>query len=163
MKIVLFFGGEPYEIPDLPARRSREWRHRLVESARELCDVLFKETNGHDDVFFAGLGAAYLTFPDKMLEMLLLYAPDLPQAKIKETASDEDIVYAFSEIMRRAFPYLKALSLMATFDVANRLSEASDVNLDRAAHGVNQSEPSEAEQAGGNVTDESVAQNAEAR
>lgn len=133
-KIVLFLGDASYEIPDLPALRSREWRHRLVESARELCNVLFKETNGHDEVFFSGLGAAYLTFPDKMLEMLFLYAPDLPQDKIRETASDEDIVYAFTEIMRRAFPYLKALSLMATFDVETRLTEASNENLERAAH-----------------------------
>lgn len=131
LEIVL--GGKSYSVTKLPALKARAWREQLIRSAHELSDSLLRPTNGHDEHFFAGLATAYLGFPDKMLEMLFAYGEQLPREEIVGAATDQEIVEAFAAIMRVAFPYLHALSLMVGFDLASRMDEASLDNLQSAA------------------------------
>jgi hypothetical protein len=123
------FGGQPYTVAQLPVLKARAWREQLIGSARVLSESLFRSTNGHDEHFFAGLGTAYLGFPDKLLEMIFAYGQELPQAEITAAATDDELIAAFAAIVRVAFPYLHNLSLMVTFDVASRMDEASLENL----------------------------------
>jgi hypothetical protein len=113
--IELVFGGKPYSVPQLPVLKARAWREQLIRSARVLAESLFRETNGHDEHFFAGLAAVYLGFPDKIREMIFAYVQDqaLPQEEITAAATDEELVTAFAAIMRAAFPYSHTMSLMA--------------------------------------------------
>lgn len=145
----VIFGGQPYAVAQLPVLKARAWREQLIGSARVLSDSLFRPTNGHDDHFFAGLGTAYLGFPDKLLEMIFAYGHDLPKAEITAAATDDELIAAFAAIVRVAFPYLHNLSLMVTFDLASRMEEASLENLQAA---VNRSIQS----AAGNPSDEEV-------
>jgi hypothetical protein len=128
------FGGQPYAVAQLPVLKARAWREQLIGSARVLSESLFRPTNGHDDHFFAGLGTAYLGFPDKLLEMIFAYGQDLPKAEITAAATDDELIAAFAAIVRVAFPYLHNLSLMVTFDVASRMEEASLENLQAAVN-----------------------------
>lgn len=128
------FGGQPYAVAQLPVLKARAWREQLIGSARVLSESLFRPTNGHDDHFFAGLGTAYLGFPDKLLEMIFAYGHDLPKAEITAAATDDELIAAFAAIVRVAFPYLHNLSLMVTFDLASRMEEASLENLQAAVN-----------------------------
>lgn len=119
--INLTFGGKDYEVPQLSAIKSRAWRESLISSARLLAQSLFKETNGHDEEFFAGLGISYLAFPDKLAELIFAYAPQLPREEILLRATDDELIVAFSSLMKAAFPYVKHLSLLASFDVSAEL------------------------------------------
>jgi hypothetical protein len=130
--VELVFGGKPYSVAQLPALKARAWREQLIRSAREVCESLFRQTNGHDEHFFAGLATAYLDFPDKLREMIFAYAEDLPKEEITAAATDEEMITAFAAVMRVAFPYLHNLSLMVTFDLASRLEEGSLENLQAA-------------------------------
>jgi hypothetical protein len=130
----VIFGGQPYAVAQLPVLKARAWREQLIGSARVLSDSLFRPTNGHDDHFFAGLGTAYLGFPDKLLEMIFAYGQDLPKAEITAAATDDELIAAFAAIVRVAFPYLHNLSLMVTFDLASRMEEASLENLQAAVN-----------------------------
>ena len=130
----LVFGGQPYSVAQLPVLKARAWREQLIQSARVLSESLFRQTNGHDEHFFAGLATVYLGFPDKLREMIFAYGEDLPQEEITAAATDEELIAAFSAIMRVAFPYLHNLSLMVTFDLASRMEEASLENLQAAVN-----------------------------
>lgn len=130
MKLEL--GGQQYEVAPLTVLKARAWREKLITSARALSQSLFRETNGHDETFFAGLGSAYLAFPDTLCEMIFAYAPDLPRDEILSHSTDQEMIAAFAEIVRVAFPYLHHLSLMATFDIAARMDEAELENLQGA-------------------------------
>lgn len=129
----LVFGGKPYSLPQLTALKARAWRAQLIESARALSDTLFRTSNGHDENFFSGLATAYLGFPDKILEMVFAYGKQLPQEEIRSSATDDEIITAFAQVMRAGFPYLHQLSLMVSFDLASRMDEASLDNLQHAA------------------------------
>jgi hypothetical protein len=130
----LVFGGKPYSAVQLPVLKARAWREQLIRSARELSESLFRQTNGHDEHFFAGLATVYLGFPDKLREMIFAYGEELPQEEITAAATDEDLITAFAAIMRVAFPYLHNLSLMVTFDLASKLEEGSLENLQAAVN-----------------------------
>lgn len=131
--IELIFGGTSYSVAPLPVLKARAWREQLIRSAHELSESLFRQSNGHDEHFFSGLGTAYLEFPDKLREMIFAYAEQLPTEEITAAATDDELIVAFATIMRVAFPYLHNLSLMVTFDLASRIDEASLENLQHAA------------------------------
>lgn len=124
--IQLIFGAKAYDVPPLTVLKARAWREKLIASAREISQALFRETNGHDEQFFSGLGIAYLAFPDKIREMIFAYAPELPREEILAKATDQEVIAAFAEVMRAAFPYLHQLSVMAAFEIAARMDEADE-------------------------------------
>jgi hypothetical protein len=132
--VEVIFGGKPYSVAQLPVLKARAWREQLIRSAREVSESLFRQTNGHDEHFFAGLATVYLGFPDKIREMIFAYGEELPKEEITATATDEEMITAFAAIMRVAFPYLHNLSLMVTFDLASRIEEASLENLQAAVN-----------------------------
>ena len=132
-QVEVTLGGKDYSVPQLPVLKARAWREQLIRSARTLSETLFRQSNGHDEQFFSGLGTAYLEFPDKLREMIFAYGETLPKEEITAAATDDELIAAFAKIMRVAFPYLYNLSLMVTFDLASRIDEASLENLQSAA------------------------------
>lgn len=115
--ITLIFGGKPYPIAALTLRQARAWRLLLIAAAREISGQLFQPTNGHDDIFFNGLGAAFIAFPDKMRDLVFAYAPELHREEVLAEATDEEMAVAFSQLTKAALPFLPQLSLMA--EIAN--------------------------------------------
>lgn len=107
------FAGKTYEVSALTLRQARAWRLLLIAAAREIARDLFRPTNGHDEVFFTGLGASFIAFPDKIRELVFAYAPQLPQEEILAAATDEEMAAAFALITKAALPFLPQLSLMA--------------------------------------------------
>lgn len=130
--VEVVLGGQPYMVAQLPVLKARAWREHLIRSARVLSESLFRQTNGHDEQFFAGLATVYLDFPDELRQMIFAYGEELPKEEITAAATDEELITAFAVIMRVAFPYLHNLSLMVTFDLASRLEEAGLENLQAA-------------------------------
>src|ERR1035441_7952907 len=94
-------GNEDYELPILAIPRMAEWRHKVIATAKEI---------GGLGVSLAGLGEAFLAFPEKIMGLVFAYAPNLPQDKILDPdkgATEEQFALAFSEIESVAFPYLR--------------------------------------------------------
>jgi hypothetical protein len=110
--IKLTFGGRQYEVAVLPIRKAKLWREKLVESVKGIAELLNAKTNGHDDNFFAGLGAALVNYPEELAKLIFLYGPDLPKEEIMEATTEDQLNLAFSKIMAVAFPYQRQLSEM---------------------------------------------------
>lgn len=111
----LQLGGKKYEVQVLTILKARAWRTRLIEEAKAVAGALFGKTNGHDDAFFAGLGTAFIAFPEKMAELVFTYAAGiLPEEEILANATEEELAVAFSQIMKVAFPFSRQLSLMSS-------------------------------------------------
>lgn len=108
--LTLKLGGADYSVPVLPILKTREWRKRMIEVANEI---------GAMGVTLAGIGQAFIAFPEKLIDLVFAYCPDLPREKILETATEEEMVVAFSQIASVSFPFLRQLSLMKSLVAMN--------------------------------------------
>lgn len=112
-KFKLYFGGQDYEADVPNILKTGEWRRRLIEETRNIAKSLFGETtNGHDDAFFAGLGSAFLAYPEKLCTLVAAFAPALPWDEIQQIATEEEYMAAFGYIMKIAYPFSRQLSLI---------------------------------------------------
>lgn len=128
--IVVVFGGAEYKIPVLTIAKSIEWRQKLIKTSEEIMRPLMKPVKpplwrriaslilfwrpkkSPVDMIFAGLGTAFLAFPEKVLELVCDYCPDLPRKKILDTATEEELFAAFSKIVAIANPLQRQISIM---------------------------------------------------
>lgn len=104
LKVTL--GSKQYELPILAITPMRKWRELVIESAREI---------GALGVSLTGLGAAFVAFPEKIVELVFAYAPKLPREELlgdEAGATEEQFTLAFSEIASVAFPCRGQLSLL---------------------------------------------------
>lgn len=103
LKVTL--GTKQWDLPILAITPMRKWREQVIEAAREI---------GALGVSLAGLGAAFVAFPEKITALVFAYAPKLPQEELLVQATEEQFALAFSEIASVAFPCMGQLSLMKT-------------------------------------------------
>lgn len=120
--VVVKLGGVEYSIPPLTIRKNREWRKKL---ASKIDSTIKKVGMGvqSDDVgaFISGLKTALIDVPTTVADLLFEYCPSLPRDVIEETALEPELVAAFREVWKLAFPFGEALSqMMAMAQVAQR-------------------------------------------
>jgi hypothetical protein len=108
------FGGKEYDVQVLTILKARKWREQLADVAKDIAGKLSGDTNGIDGAFFSGLAAGFLQFPEKIADLIFSYAPDLPRQEIEESATEEELALAFSQIMKVAFPFVRQLALVNT-------------------------------------------------
>jgi hypothetical protein len=109
-------GNVDYELPILAITRMGEWRKKVIATAKEI---------GELGVSLLGLGQAFLAFPEKIVELVFAYAPNLPKDKIMDAengATEEQFALAFSQIESVAFPYQRQVSLMKSLATIQSLS-----------------------------------------
>lgn len=105
--------GREYEVPELRSRANEAWRKRLQEPFGALVRRL--EGAGETDITSPRQIAALvqetagtlLESPDTLRELLFAYAPALEQdrERILEEAYDSELLGAFVEVLKLAFPF----------------------------------------------------------
>lgn len=104
-------GKTDHDVPVLTILKARKWREQFVEELKTISGALGAETQGADDAFFGGLAAGWLQFPEKIADLVFAYAGEsLKREEIEETATEEELVAAFAQITKVAFPFLRQLA-----------------------------------------------------
>ena len=103
----LTLGGKIYDVPPLVIKESRLWRAQLSELL-SLLPQYANVTTDTPDKFHTALTAILVTMPDKVVELVLAYAPGLDREEIEATATDAEIAKAFEQIMEVAFPLARS-------------------------------------------------------
>lgn len=108
-------GSETYKIKPLGILKQRQWREKLAEEVNAITEG-FSQPTTNKNALTSGLASALLRFPEKIVDMVFLYAPDLDQQKIMEDeeTTEEQFAKVFGDIMSVAFPFLASLQLMTT-------------------------------------------------
>lgn len=106
-------GQATYKFKPLGHRSGRVWRATLVTIIQEIGSKFAEEvtTNGG---FLHGLAYVFLNVPEKMVEVVRSFNPDLPWDKIldDDAVTDEQIALAFSKVLSLGFPFVQQLALM---------------------------------------------------
>jgi hypothetical protein len=109
-----------YAAAPLPLRKGKEWRQKVADVLNELAKGMMGQVATSDNIM-QGLMVAFFAFPDKVLELLIAYAPDAlePHRELMmETATDEEVVIALSRVLVVAYPYFSLLGTMKTAAMA---------------------------------------------
>lgn len=106
--IVMLFGEKKYEVKPLTLTPARLWREKLNEAMAPIADS-FQQSSG---LVSRGLAQALLQFPEKMLELICAYSPELDRKTIEENATEEQLVTAWSDLMVVAYPFLAPLVMV---------------------------------------------------
>jgi hypothetical protein len=101
--LTVTLGATDVQIPILTIGKARVWRElylaKMDEATKGFTQVADQTNIG------SGLTQALLGFPDVLLELVHAYCPTIDTEWAAESATDEQIVHAFSAIMVVAFPY----------------------------------------------------------
>lgn len=118
--IKLQLGKKDHDAVPLPLRKGKAWRGKVADVLNEMATGAL--TSGlTPDTFMKGLMVAFFSFPDKVLELLIAYSPELlePQRDwLMDNATDEEVVVAFSRVLVVAYPYFSLLGTMKTAAMA---------------------------------------------
>ena len=89
----LKFGEKEYEVPVLRMAAAAKWRQQFFERTREVGESLPQNFSGDPNdpselrkAIQQGVFGSLLKFPEKIPEMVFLYAPDLPKDEILAAA-----------------------------------------------------------------------------
>ena len=104
-------GKKEYEIPVLNNRKSAEWREKLYQALGPLVssfDFSAIDLNANREtvsqMMSSSLTSQLIAFPQKLSELLVEFAPDLPKEALDD-ASDEQIGIAFSACAEVGYPF----------------------------------------------------------
>jgi hypothetical protein len=109
--IEVTLGSQAYQIAPLRLGKAAAWRNKFHKEVGDVTAQMRQQT-GSDSAFLSGLGYVLIQFPEKLLSLVLAYAPDLPKAKIKKEATDEQLAIAFGKILEVAFPFTGELKMI---------------------------------------------------
>lgn len=101
--VMVTLGGKKYPIKPLTIRRSREWRKSLSDNGSGIIDRLGKSAKSTDDA----ASIILLEIPDQIADALFAYAPNLPRETIMEEATDRELLMAFREVLKLAYPFVE--------------------------------------------------------
>lgn len=137
-KRTITLGGDPLEIPELPAKKNAQWRKKLEQEIRPFLDLIEQAGAGADlsnsEVLLRlvnGVWPMLLNSPEIMGELIQAYAPDLVTAEILDATYDSEMADAFLGIIGLAFPFggliqrLSSLASGSTGAVSPRISTNS--------------------------------------
>jgi hypothetical protein len=103
-------GETDYEIKPLTLGPARLWRQRVLEDMSATLQA-FKSTDINPETMTSGFSAAMISFPDKLLKIVMDFAPYLPQAEIEANATDEQLAVAYGKVMTLGFPLWAPLQM----------------------------------------------------
>lgn len=112
--IKLKLGKKEFGAPPLALRKGKDWRQKVADALNELATGALSSAMT-PDAFMKGLTVAFFSFPDKVLELLIAYSPEMLGSEkewLMENATDEEVVVAFSRVLVVAYPYFSLLGSM---------------------------------------------------
>jgi hypothetical protein len=107
--IEVTFGDKQYSIKLLTLRPARDWRRQVHQQMGNVLSSFggdVKPENMH-----TALNAAMIAFPERLLDLVMAFAPDLPREEIEENATDEQLAIAYGKLMAVGFPFLAPLMM----------------------------------------------------
>lgn len=121
------FGDIDYDIKPLRILKARDWRAKMIEKMQEVTGRMLARVDGEKQLMGA-LGYVLLEFPEVLADLVFSYSPELPQSKILDEATEEQMAKAFGKILQVAFPFqgeLKTMMQVMTPPVNSRTSATS--------------------------------------
>lgn len=118
VKVVL--GGQEYEVVTLSIKASRVWREQLGAPVQQLMGVLTEadslRLDSPADVvrILDVVRANLLGAPDFIFAAVCAYCPAIKRDReaIEETATDAELMDAFVEVLKLAFPFGRLASVI---------------------------------------------------
>lgn len=108
-EISIILGGKEYKIKPLVIKESRKWRANFAKVLGELPQYM-KITTDTPDQFMNAINAILVTMPDKIVDLIFDYAPELNREEIENNATDAEMAKAFEQIVEVAFPLARSLT-----------------------------------------------------
>ncbi|MBT9133190.1 MAG: hypothetical protein DDT33_01726 [Firmicutes bacterium] len=106
--IVVVFGNKEYEIKPLVIKESREWRDKFTKILGSLSQYT-SITTETPDRFQEAISAMMMILPEKLIDLVFDYAPELNRKEIEMVATDAEMARAFEQIVEVSFPLVKSL------------------------------------------------------
>ncbi len=106
--ILIVFGGKEYGIKPLVIRESRKWRDKFTKVLGSLPQYT-SITTETPDRFQEAISAMMMILPEKLIELVFDYAPELNRKEIEMVATDAEMARAFEQIVEVSFPLVKSL------------------------------------------------------
>lgn len=104
-------GANTYDIPAPPIPKSQAWREKLLAVMGEI--ALFQaitaassDQASNSQAVSDMMTSVLMQFPQKLIEMVFAAGPDLPREEIMQSATEEQMAIAFSQVMAVMFPCL---------------------------------------------------------
>lgn len=120
---IVTLGGVQYTLNELPSRRAAEWRKSVQEKLGDV-SALIESAPGTDISSGAALaslvrsvGSTLIGSTDTVIELLFGYAPALAadRERIEAECYDSELLSAFIEVVKLAYPFGQLASLVARF------------------------------------------------
>lgn len=96
--ITVKLGDQEYQLKPLRLQKQWAWRKQFLD----LLDTIFttKKMESEDvvAVLKTGVGGLLRQYPEKVIDLIFSFAPDLPKDKIMEEATEEQLLLCFNEI-----------------------------------------------------------------
>lgn len=102
--IVVVLGGKKYNIAPLVIRDSREWRKKAAIFQAAVAKYASVDSNNPVE-FEKSLIELLTDRLDQTIDLFFDYAKDLNRGKFESIATDGEIVVAFQEVIKIAFPF----------------------------------------------------------
>lgn len=127
----LSLGGKEYEVPQLAIKPARAWRAKfrafvggITDAMASFSDVKLDSVEDLGKAIPAIMGVA-LDKLDEVTELVLAYSPELERdrTRIEQNATDEEMIVAFMEVARLAFPLEQIVAAIPTGPTANATSK----------------------------------------
>jgi len=108
----LKLGKQEYSVDILPNRKAQQWREKLYDALSPIVSTF--DLSGIDlnadhqmvsRIMTSKLSQQLLKFPEKLLELIFAYGPNLPADEIRDAASDEQIALAFAQVSEVGYPF----------------------------------------------------------
>lgn len=120
--VTVMLGGTEFEVVELPARSNVAWRKLLQESVVGLVDrgVNLSETavgEGTDTAqALDGVMELVAQAPEMAIRLMREYSPAIDQAwnEIEELVYESEVIDAFMQVCKLAFPFGKLVDLYRT-------------------------------------------------
>lgn len=128
--VTVTIGGAEHTIRELPSRKAAAWRQGLQERLGDIAKLFESapETDISSVTAISGLvqqlGTLVVRSPDTVIELLLAYAPQLEEALSGEECYDSELIAAFIEVLRLAYPFGGLLNLVASLGSGGAAAKA---------------------------------------
>ncbi len=124
-----------YDLPVLAVLNMRKWRMKLAQEISAMAGILRGDAV-NASVVVNGLGFAFTQFPDKVLDLVFIYAGEaLNRPAVESVATEEQFALAFSKIMQVAFPFAEQMGMvMMALKSAETTSSASPAESSTNSH-----------------------------
>ena len=118
------FGGKVYEVAPAKIDQDMRWREKCGAFAGEFFGILAQFSKPGGEIDQRAAVAAIMPMLatnglDRLMDLLFIYAPDLPRDEIEKIATLDEKVDAVVEVLQLALPFiLKLAQLMSRMEGA---------------------------------------------